>query len=189
MRKGVLAGLLVGLVFMGMAHADVFYSAGYPFSLLGGTATDAQIPDTITITQASTATALAGNGSDCPSNQVITGGVDASGNAVGCSGSPTLTGLTLTSLTLNGSTVSPILSGTTDSIGGSQLGIAGCTSGTVAVTGATTAMVAVASPNTYPGDGILWDAQVTSAGNVTVKVCAIALLTPTSSTYNVRVLQ
>lgn len=81
-----------------------------------------------------------------------------------------------------------ILSGTTGSIGGGLLAVGGCTSGTVSVTGASTSMVAMASPNTYPGDGIWWDAQVTSSNTVTVKVCVAVLSTPTAGTYNVRVI-
>jgi hypothetical protein len=71
------------------------------------------------------------------------------------------------------------------------LGGNACTSGTAAVTGATTSMVAVASPNTYPGDGFLWSAQVTAAGTVTVRVCNYTQsnATPAASTYNVRVIQ
>lgn len=86
----------------------------------------------------------------------------------------------------------PILTGytgTSGSIGGGALAAGACTSGTVAITGAATTMVAVASPNTYPGDGSYWDAQVTAANTVTVKVCAAIALTPAASTYNVRVLQ
>lgn len=81
------------------------------------------------------------------------------------------------------------LAGTSGSIGGGALIAGQCASGTATVTSATTSMVALADPNTYPGDGTIWDAQVTSANTVTVKVCAIIALTPTSSTYNVRVLQ
>ncbi len=83
----------------------------------------------------------------------------------------------------------PVLLGTTGSIGGGALLAGQCASGTVSVTNATTSMVALTDPNTYPGDGTYWDAQVTSAGTVTVKVCAAIALTPTASTYNVRVLQ
>ena len=80
-----------------------------------------------------------------------------------------------------------VLSGTTGSIGGGSLAAGACTSGTATVNGATTSMVAEADPQTYPGDGIIWDAQVTSANTVTVKVCAILILTPTAATYSVRV--
>jgi hypothetical protein len=80
------------------------------------------------------------------------------------------------------------LTGTSGSISGAIVGI-GCDSGTVTVTGAATSMVAVASPNTYPGDGLTWSAQVTSANTVTVRVCSDVTVTPTASTYNVRVLR
>lgn len=87
------------------------------------------------------------------------------------------------------STVSPSLTGATASVGGGLLAAATCTSGTATVSGATTSMVAVASPVTYPGDGVQWQAYVSSVNTVTVKVCSLALLTPTSSVYNVRVVQ
>lgn len=78
---------------------------------------------------------------------------------------------------------------TTGSIGGGALLAGACASGTVAVTNSTTAMVVTASPVTYPGDGAYWMAYVSTAGTVTVKVCAAVALTPTASAYNVRVLQ
>lgn len=81
------------------------------------------------------------------------------------------------------------LNGTSGSIGGGALLAGACSSGTTTVTGATTSMVALADPNTYPGDGAYWDAYVSSANTVTVKVCATVALTPTASTYNVRILQ
>lgn len=81
------------------------------------------------------------------------------------------------------------LTGTTGSIGGSALLAGACSSGTVSITGATTSMVAVSDPNTYPGDGNWWSSQVTSANTITVRVCASVAATPTASTYNVRVLQ
>ena len=81
------------------------------------------------------------------------------------------------------------LTGATGSIGGSALAAGACTSGTVSVTGASTGMVAMASPVTYPGDGMAWRAYVSSPGVVTVKVCADVAGTPAASAYNVRVLQ
>ena len=81
------------------------------------------------------------------------------------------------------------LAGTTGSIGGSSLALGACTSGTVSITGATTSMAVVASPTTYPGDGMVWRPYVSAAGTVTVKVCAAVAGTPTASTYNVRVIQ
>jgi hypothetical protein len=82
-----------------------------------------------------------------------------------------------------------VLSATTGSIGGGALAAGACASGTVSVTGASTSMVADASPNTYPGDGDYWNARVSAAGTVTVKVCAVVAQTPAASTYSVRVLQ
>jgi len=82
----------------------------------------------------------------------------------------------------------PILSGTSASIGGGALIAGQCATTTTTVTGATTSMVALIDPNTYPGDGTIWDAQVTSANTVTSKVCAIIALTPNASTYNIRVI-
>lgn len=81
------------------------------------------------------------------------------------------------------------LFGTTGSIGGGALLAGACTSGTVAVSGSTTAMAVSASPVTYPGDGNYWLAYVSTAGTVTVKVCGAVAGTPTASAYNVRVIQ
>ena len=81
------------------------------------------------------------------------------------------------------------LSGTTGSIGGSALALGACTSGTVNIPGATTSMAVVATPATYPGDGMVWRPYVSSSGVVTVKVCAGVAGTPTASAYNVRVIQ
>jgi hypothetical protein len=92
-------------------------------------------------------------------------------------------------LSVGGVNVAPNLIGTTASIGGSALAAGACTSGTVAVTGSTTSMAVVATPATYPGDGIFWHGYVSTAGTVTVKVCASIAATPTASAYNVRVLQ
>lgn len=78
---------------------------------------------------------------------------------------------------------------TTTSIGGGALLAGTCASGTASVTGSSTGNTVSVSPNTYPGDGIIWYGYVSSAGTVTVKVCSILALTPTSSTYNIRVIQ
>jgi hypothetical protein len=92
-------------------------------------------------------------------------------------------------LQVNGASILPNLSGTSGSIGGSALAAGACASGTVAVTNSTTSMAVVATPTTYPGDGIFWHGYVSAAGTVTVKVCASIAATPTASAYNVRVLQ
>lgn len=80
----------------------------------------------------------------------------------------------------------PLPAATTSSIGGGALAAGACTTGTAAIAGASTAMVAIASPVTYPGDGAVWHAYVSSAGVVTVVLCSIAGQTPTASVYNVR---
>lgn len=87
------------------------------------------------------------------------------------------------------SSTPPILTGTTGSIGGGALLAGACTSGTVSVTGAATSMTTIATPASYPGDGAMWDSYVSTAGVVTVKVCAVVALTPSASAYNVRVVQ
>lgn len=81
----------------------------------------------------------------------------------------------------------PILSGLTGNIGGGLLVVGACTQGTASVAGASVGMVAAANPNTYPGDGLTWRAYVSTANVVTVKVCAVVAVTPTATTYNVRV--
>lgn len=83
----------------------------------------------------------------------------------------------------------PSLVGTSGSIGGNALVAGACSAGTVSITGADTTMVVQTTPVTYPGDGAEWEAYVSSANTVTIKVCAIIALTPTASTYNVRVIQ
>jgi hypothetical protein len=63
--------------------AGVQTKAQPAFSDLSGAATDAQVPDNITVTLAATATALAANGANCSAGQSPLG-VDASGAAEGC---------------------------------------------------------------------------------------------------------
>lgn len=95
-----------------------------------------------------------------------------------------------TGLYVNGVSVASPLSATSASIGGAALLAGACaTAATVTVTGATTTMVPKVSPQTYPGDGIFWDAYVSSVNTVTIKVCASVAATPTASIYNVRVIQ
>lgn len=83
--------------------------------------------------------------------------------------------------------IASILTGTTGAIGGSLIAAGVCASGTVAVTGSLTSMTVQVSPNTYPGDGAIMYGYVSANGTVTVKVCGIVAVTPTNSTYNVRV--
>ena len=84
--------------------------------------------------------------------------------------------------------VTPLV-GTTPNIGGSALTTGQCASGTVGVANSATTMAVVVSPTTYPGDAMAWRGYVSAAGVVTVKVCAEIAGTPTTSTYNVRVIQ
>ncbi len=87
----------------------------------------------------------------------------------------------------SGSMPAASLSATSSSIGGAILLVGGCTSGTVNVPGAVVGMTVLATPNTYPGDGAMWRAYVSSTDTVTIKICAVIALTPAASTYNVRV--
>lgn len=86
-------------------------------------------------------------------------------------------------------TIAANLSATTAAIAPGILVAGSCGSGTVSVASSTTSMTVSVSPNTYPGDGVLFYGYVSANGTVTVKVCALVGLTPTSSTYNVRVIQ
>ena len=86
-------------------------------------------------------------------------------------------------------TVAFVLTGTSGSIGGSALAAGACTSGTASVSGAATSMAVAISPAADPGTGFSWMGFVSSSGTVTVRVCAAAAGTPTSTTYNIRVIQ
>ncbi|EGX99729.1 hypothetical protein AZA_26623 [Nitrospirillum viridazoti Y2] len=96
-------------------------------------------------------------------------------------------------LTIAGKSVLPNLAGTSAAIGGSSIAAGACTSGTVSISGATTSMaVAVSSAGSVdPGDGYFVRGYVSASGTVTIKVCNAtgAGGTPTSTTYNVRVIQ
>jgi hypothetical protein len=81
---------------------------------------------------------------------------------------------------------SALLSGTTSAIGGTLLQPGQCSTGSTRLAGATNSMVASASPVGNPGDGFIWQAFVSAADTVTVKVCAIARGTPQPVAYNVR---
>jgi hypothetical protein len=97
--------------------------------------------------------------------------------------------LNATTVQSGGVTLNPTLAGTSASIGGSALTAGQTTTTTVTVTGATTAMVALCSPVTYPGAAFTWDAYVSAPNTVTVVLQATIAGTPTASTYNVRVIQ
>lgn len=78
-------------------------------------------------------------------------------------------------------------SGTSGSISGAIIGN-GCDTGTVTVPGAASGMGVSVTPNTYPGAGITWEGYVSASNTITVTVCSNITLTPTASTYSVRVL-
>jgi|SRR5579872_962074 len=88
-----------------------------------------------------------------------------------------------------------VFTATTAAIGGGALAAGACATGTATsgLTGVTTAMTAMASPSSDPQvdstHGVTWEAWVSSANTATVRVCAIVATTPTSVTYNVRVIQ
>lgn len=65
-----------------------------------------------------------------------------------------------------------------------------CQQQTTTVTGATTSMVAVASPNTGLATGWVWSASVSSSNTVTLNICNVTSgsLTPASQTYSLRVI-
>lgn len=65
-----------------------------------------------------------------------------------------------------------VINGATASLGGFTIGAGGCFTGTATVTGATvTGMTATASPRTFPGNGITWNAYISASNVATVKVC------------------
>lgn len=82
------------------------------------------------------------------------------------------------------------LSGVSAAIGGSPLAAFASTSANTTVTGATTSMVAVASPTAYPGIHVDWQGYVVAADIVQVVVTntSNATVTPASSIYNIRVI-
>jgi hypothetical protein len=81
------------------------------------------------------------------------------------------------------------LSGNTASMGGSPMTVGQTITATATVTGATTTMVAVCSPQTNPGAGFCFDSFVSSANTVTVRLTCVLAGTPTASLYSVRVIQ
>jgi len=81
------------------------------------------------------------------------------------------------------------LVGVSGSLGGSPMTAGQTISITVAITGATVGMVATCSPRTYPGDGFCFDAYISSANTVTVRLTCVGAATPTASLYDVRIIQ
>ena len=118
------------------------------------------------------------------------------------SGTPSTAQVPVQSLTTTGSGAATLVagvmniptpvapfSGNTASMGGSPMTVGQTITATATATGATTSMVAVCSPQTYPGAGFVWDAYVSGANTVTARLTCILVGTPTASIYSCRVIQ
>jgi hypothetical protein len=83
------------------------------------------------------------------------------------------------------------LIGTSGAIGGNALVAFGQTSSNVAVTGATSSMASLAMPAVFPGNNVRWSSYVVANDIVQVVVANTSNVnvTPTSTTYAVRVIQ
>lgn len=89
---------------------------------------------------------------------------------------------------INGNPIQQYLLGATSSLGGSELAAGACSSTTATITGAIAGMAVVAEPLSDPGVGSYWQAFVSSANTVTVRVCATVAVTPAASVYYVHLL-
>lgn len=99
------------------------------------------------------------------------------------------TNLFTSTFKIGGLAVSPIVSTTTASLGGGLLTAGSCASVTATTTSTISTSMAVAvTPVTYPGDGTNWDAYIGPNNTVIVKVCGLITVTPTATTYNIRVI-
>lgn len=76
----------------------------------------------------------------------------------------------------------------TGNLGGSPMTLGQTITTTATVTGAQIGMVAECNPAIYPGDGFIWTAYVSAADTVTVRLTCVLAGTPTTSSYNVRVI-
>ena len=86
--------------------------------------------------------------------------------------------------------IGPLI-GTSGSIGGNALLAGACSTGTMTVTGAQVGWpveISASDGTNIPALGVALSGAVTSANTVTVNVCALLALTPTTKTYNVAVL-
>jgi hypothetical protein len=81
------------------------------------------------------------------------------------------------------------LDGVSASLGGAPMTVGQTITVAVTVAGAAVGMVAMTSPETYPGDGFVWDAYVSAPNTVTVRLTATLIGTPLASVYDVRCLQ
>jgi hypothetical protein len=72
--------------------------------------------------------------------------------------------------------------------GAFNLAAGGCFTEAVTVSGAGIGMTVTASPRTFPGNGVTWEAYVSAANTVTVKVCSIIAAFVGSSVYDINLL-
>jgi len=123
------------------------------------------------------------NGNGAPSGSCVSGSTytdSSTGYAWSCKASVWVLGAT-----------SGMMTGTTGAIGGGALLAGACASGTATVTGAAVGMPTIATPSdgtNIAALGTSITATVTATNTVTVNVCALLALTPTSKAYSVRVL-
>lgn len=148
-------------------------------------------PTTGTVTSVATSSGLTGG------TITATGTISCIAAASSVKGCPTPDGTSTHFLngagawTVPAGLASVVLRGTSVAIGGGALAAGECATGNATVTGATTAMVASASPVTLPlvdatHAVAIW-AYVSAGDTVTVKVCAVVATTPVSSVYRVAV--
>lgn len=102
---------------------------------------------------------------------------------------PAVAGANTATLPAQTGIVGLVMTATSTSLGGSALAAGACSSTTVTATGAATGMGVVATPAADPGVGTYWQAFVSAANTVTVRVCATISVTPTAETYAIRVTQ
>lgn len=83
------------------------------------------------------------------------------------------------------------LTGQTGSILGQSYTAGQCAASALTVAGTQTGMVATANPETDPGSGFVWEAFISAANTVLVRLCNISgvTATATASVYDVRVMR
>ena len=76
---------------------------------------------------------------------------------------------------------------TTASVSGA-LTVGVCNTATSTISGATMASSTsiVTTPQTYPGDGVIWESYVLSPTQVVTKECGLKSVTPTATAFNIR---
>lgn len=77
----------------------------------------------------------------------------------------------------------------TSSISGAIIGI-GCDTATTSVDATvSSSTVFITTPQTFPGAGLFWQTYLSATGVITTEVCSDVTVTPTASTYNVRIIK